>query len=203
MDSVPGAFLKNRSKSRDRDPWSTTTVENEEPKMAMKPMKLPSFDALAANYPTDKEDIVKRQIGGDVDARWITNTCTVRVSKSFNYAGRPEYEIPLLPRLLLTVPGADRKNYGLRVQEFNQFLKETYGRPNVVRADDKISIKPFLNKTGIINWHVSGWDDATGHFTLWKNDKGLYEGEHVYFDLPNKKPARKGPWVTKVELWEC
>jgi len=164
---------------------------------------LPPFAMLAANYPTESDpDKLKKQIGGDVDADWITNTCTIRVSKAFNYAGHPQYEIPVSEGLY-TVSGADNKNYGIRVEEFNHFLRDHYGPPNVVRSADNISIKPFLKKNGIINWHVSGWTDATGHFTLWNNARGLYEGKHVYFNMPNSRQDGGGTWLTKVELWEC
>jgi hypothetical protein len=103
---------------------------------------------------------------------------------------------------MYTVKGADKKNYAIRVAEFNHFLRDRYGPPQVIRSGDDISIQPFLKKTGIINWHVSGWSDATGHFTLWNNDKGLYEGHERYFDFPIKKPEA-GAWLTKVELWQC
>ena len=153
--------------------------------------KLPPFATLAPNYPTDHDaDRVKGSIGGEVDADWITNTCVVRVSKAFNYAGKP-YEIPRKRSGLLTIKGSDQKYYAIRVQEF------------ITRSGSKISVDPFRGHTGIIAWQVRGWSDATGHFTLWDGEKGLYEGEHHYFELPTTKPDEGGPWVTKVELWYC
>jgi hypothetical protein len=165
--------------------------------------KLPPFATLVPNYPVDHDaDKVKSGIGGAVDADWITNTCVVRVSKAFNYAGKT-YEIPRKSSGLLTVKGGDQKNYAIRVQEFIKFLHRKYGAPNVTRSGGKISVDPFRGHTGIIAWHVRGWNDATGHFTLWDGAKGLYEGDHHYFQLPTEKPEEGGPWLTKVELWYC
>jgi hypothetical protein len=164
---------------------------------------LPSFAALAAHYPTDDDpDAVKQDIGGEVDAKWITNTCVIRISKAFNYAGDAKYAIPRRDKLL-TVKGADKKNYAIRVAEFIGFLRHQYGAPNVVRSGQNIAVDAFKDKRGIVAWHVSGWNDATGHFTLWDRDKGLYEGGHEYFKMPRSKPPKPGPWLTKVELWEC
>ncbi|MEA2760220.1 MAG: hypothetical protein QOH65_2833 [Methylobacteriaceae bacterium] len=164
--------------------------------------KLPSFAQLATHYLTQSADQVKEEVGGEVNADWITNTCTIRMSRSFNYCGKTAAKIPEIQGLF-TVKGADGKNYALRVEEFNHFLRDKYGTPSVIRSGKDISIQPFHGKRGIINWHVSGWADATGHFTLWDQNRGLYEGEEVYFEMPIKHPDGGGPWLTKVELWEC
>ena len=89
------------------------------------------------------------------------------------------------------------------LQEFVDFLRDNYGPPDVIRTGDKISKRPFLDKTGIIAWRVNGWTDATGHFTLWDGKKGLYVGDHDYFAMPLKKPDGGGAWLTKAELWKC
>jgi hypothetical protein len=70
-------------------------------------------------------------------------------------------------------------------------------------AREKITARPFLDKTGIIAWRVNGWTDATGHFTLWDGQKGLYVGGHSYFDMSRKNPDGGGVWLTKAELWKC
>jgi hypothetical protein len=169
---------------------------------AVSTRKLPSYATLTPNYPTgDDPEAVKQDIGGAVDEDWITNTCVVRISKAFNYVGDKKYEIPRTNGLL-TVKGRDQKNYAIRVAEFIGFLRNQYGPPDIVREGDEISVDPFRDMTGIIAWHVSGWRDATGHFTLWDGAKGLYEGDHHYFELPTAKPDN-GPWVTKVEFWRC
>ena len=167
-------------------------------------MKLPSFAQLSDNYPTTNDPAaVKSDIGGAADADYISNTCVLRISKAFNYAGQKRWLIPENPDGLLTVNGADKLNYAIRVQEFIDFLRDRYGSPDVVRSGDNITVQPFQALTGIIAWRVNGWSDATGHFTLWDGNKGLYEGTHHYFDFPTKKPDGGGPWLTKVELWRC
>ncbi|MFY7828926.1 MAG: T6SS effector amidase Tae4 family protein [Flectobacillus sp.] len=57
----------------------------------------------------------------------------------------------------------------------------------------------FKNRRGIICFEVTGWNDATGHFTLWDGNNILY-GQHDYFNLPSEG---KGAKVTKAYLWEC
>jgi Type VI secretion system (T6SS), amidase effector protein 4 len=166
------------------------------------PTSLPAFQRLKQHYPTDSDpDKVKNDIGGSVNADWITNTCVIRISKAFNYTGDDEDAIPKRDGLL-TVKGADQKNYAIRVQEFIHFLRDEYGAPDVVRSGANIRVGAFRNKIGIIAWHVSGWTDATGHFTLWDGTSGLYVGHHNYWNFPISQPE-VGPWVTKVELWEC
>jgi Type VI secretion system (T6SS), amidase effector protein 4 len=179
--------------------WKFPNLELKENTVAN---NLPSFQKLKSHYPTDSDpEKVKEDIGGAVDASWITNTCVIRVSKAFNYTGDTEDEIPKQDGLL-TVKGADKKNYAIRVEEFIHFLRDEFGPPDVVRSDANISIAAFQNKTGIIAWHVSGWSDATGHFTLWDGSSGLYLGGHDYWNFPTSKPD-VGPWLTKVELWQC
>ncbi|MBI5313915.1 MAG: hypothetical protein HZB28_12545 [Methylocystis sp.] len=168
-------------------------------------MKLPAFEQLVPNYPVGHDaENVKKDIGGNVDADWITNTCVIRISKAFNYAGHKKWQIPnASDDGLSTVSGKDRLQYAFRVQEFIDFLRDTYGSPQVIKSGNAISREPFRGFTGIIAWRVNGWTDATGHFTLWDGQRGLYEGDHTYFDFPTKRPDGGGPWLTKAELWRC
>jgi hypothetical protein len=170
-------------------------------------MILPSFQALSRNYPTTQNGAaVRQEIGGGVLDSWLgENTCVIRMCKSFNYAGKA-YEIPKSGRMH-TVPGADGKYYAYKVLEFIEFLTTTYGRPNITSNESKISIDPFKGKTGIIAWHINGWSDARGHFTLWDGSTGLYEGTHDYFrDFRTTRPGRneqRVPYLTQVQLWKC
>jgi hypothetical protein len=164
---------------------------------------LPSFASLKRGYPTGIDPTkVKADIGGEVEEKWITNSCVIRMSKAFNYCGRAECKIPN-SHSLLTVKGEDGLRYAMRVQEFVDFLRDNYGPPDLVRTGSNIKKAPFLNKIGIITWRVNGWTDATGHFTLWDGQKGLYVGNHDYFAMPTDKPDGGGEWLTKVELWKC
>ena len=42
---------------------------------------------LLAGFVRGTDGIVKSLIGGNVDADWITNTCTIRISRALNYSG--------------------------------------------------------------------------------------------------------------------
>ena len=177
-------------------------------------MKLPSYEQLKRNYPTDHNPaVVMHMIGGGIaNLSPDTNTCVMRMSRAFNYAGKP-FELPKAvahPRLR-TIPGADRKNYAYKVQEFIAFLKHNYGPPSVSKryaASEKESAKPFLGKTGIIAWQIQGWGDATGHFTLWDGKTGLYEGNHDYFTsfpytVTDEHGATRTVRETGADLWMC
>lgn len=161
-------------------------------------MKLPSYKPLSANYPTGTADEVKKLVGGKVDAAWITNTCTVRLSRSLNYAG-DEHKVPKEAGLF-TVSGADHLQYALRVTEMKTFLKKKYGLPQISESanDGVVDKSKFNGKNGIICFDVEGWKDASGHFTLWDGSSLLYGGEHDYFSL-NENGVR----TTKGYLWEC
>ena len=52
-------------------------------------MVIPAFSSLWAHYPHGDSASVKRQIGGNVNLAWVTNTCVIRISRAFNKAGTP------------------------------------------------------------------------------------------------------------------
>ena len=179
-------------------------------------MNLPSFDALRRNYPTGANpDAVRAAIGGSIATQLgpLSNTCVIRMSRAMNYAGKM-YEIPkkgIPAARLYTLEGGDGKQYALRVAEFLKFMGFRFGRPTIskrYKRGEKESVTPFLNKRGIIAWHISGWFDATGHFTLWDGTRGLYTGGEDYFNdfpkyalLPNGKTRTIEE--TGADLWEC
>ncbi len=127
---------------------------------------LPDFKKLWSNYPVGKAEDVKEVIGGKVSYPWIKNTCVIRISRSFNYAGNP---IPSNHKGLHVISGADKKWYAYRVKEFKEYLIACYGQPKVtVNSNKWIEIIPKLfGKQGIILFEVDRWSDATGHITLW------------------------------------
>lgn len=155
------------------------------------PESLRNFDAMWANYPVPggPADEAKRMIGGAVDAAWITNTCVVRVSRSFNYSGNL---VPATSSALLSVQGADRRHYALRVAEFEAYLRRRYGPPTLTHTYSPALGGPvpdtFVGKKGVICFEVSQWSDATGHFDLWD---GAACRHHGYFELADA-----------VHLWE-
>lgn len=141
---------------------------------------LPKFDALWAQYPNGSAEEVKALIGGNVNADWITNTCTIRVSRALNYSG---FLIPGTIPGLTTVKGADNKRYAFRVSEFRRYMRAVLGPPDIT------GIKPedFAGKKGLIAFEVTGWSDATGHFDLWDGSKPAHA---EYFAK-----------ASKVQLW--
>lgn len=170
----------------------------------MSRLALPSFATLKANYPTDPDSPkVIQQLGGELTESWIgPNSCVMRMCKAFNYAGK-QYEIPGSSKGFLTALGADKKHYAIRVMEFIDFLHKKYKIPDLVKTGAAMTSASFSGKTGIIAWHIDGWRDARGHFTLWEKDQALFEGGHHYFtDFGPGAPA-KGPHMTKVEFWSC
>ena len=153
------------------------------------PKKLPNFEDLSKFYPTDKDpDKVRKEIGGAVDRSWYENTCIIRVSKSLNYTSHP---IPRDSGTFKTRKGADGKWYGLGVQQFWEYLTVHYGQPTVLVEKEgksgRIPREKFSGIRGIIGFRVKGWEDASGHFTLWNGFDLLYGGEkHDYFAISYK-----------------
>jgi hypothetical protein len=148
---------------------------------------LKNFQRMWAEYPLGTSDEVKKRIGGAVDADWVTNTCVVRVSRSFNYAGFP---IPIKQHGLSTLKGGDGKRYGFRVAELKIYLRAAHGAPAVTHSYPGEGGPPpdaIAGKQGVICFDVSGWSDATGHFDLWDGERCV---NHGYFDR-----------ASKVHLW--
>jgi len=148
---------------------------------------LPVFAQMLTNYPAGSPDAVKRAIGGKVDAAWITNTCTIRMSRVFNYSGAP---VPNDFAQMNVVSGADRKWYAYRVREMKRWLRYRFGRPNLetTSAVDRTS---FSGQKGVIAFDIH-FPDATGHLDLWDGSTYVHEAvdPRDYFTL-----------ATKVDLW--
>ena len=152
---------------------------------------LPPFDKLWQNYPRGSADDVKRMIGGRVDADWIENTCAIRMSYAFNFAG---HRIPRGCRRNWAV--SDDRNpklwYAYRVRALREYIFQVFGEPDIVETsvdgDDSIQQR-YLGEHGVIAFDVEKWMDATGHFDIWN---GQECAGHAYF----KEAVR-------VELWRC
>jgi len=141
-------------------------------------MIIPTFSRLWAHYPNGEAATVKRSIGGNVNLAWVTNTCTIRISRAFNYSGAP---IPGNIPGLSTIKGGDGKRYAYRVREFHQFLIHHVKAPDITGN--------VAGHQGLIMFKVSCWNDATGHFDLWDGSKCAHQG---YFDIADQ-----------VYLWSC
>jgi len=132
------------------------------------------YPDLWANYPDESAERVKQSIGGHVNAAWITNTCTIRLSRAFNAAGDP-IPGPTAARAydMNVVSGDDKKWYAYRVREFHKYMRAKYGPPFVVKGTGGIP-PAILNKQGVIEFVVA-FSDATGHFDVWNGSQCKYE----------------------------
>ncbi len=136
------------------------------------PAKLPPYSALKQHFPALGADEVKALIGGNVNADYITNCCTIRVSRALNGAGAP---IPKSFAGLTTVSGADGKRYAIRVKELRVYLRSTYGAPTLTASGGAVP-ESFRGVSGIIMFDVRGWSDASGHADLWDGATCAYKG---------------------------
>jgi hypothetical protein len=153
----------------------------------IEPRTLPSFEAMWSSFPHGNENDVKEAIGGRVNAAWITNTCTIRLSRALNQAG---FLLPPGPPNeqagLHTVTGKDGNNYAYRVAEMRDYLVKTVGAPLITQTGSAINPAAFAGQKGIIAFTVP-FSDATGHFDLWNGSKPAHA---EYFSR-----------ATKVEFW--
>lgn len=132
--------------------------------------KLPEYDKLVKAYPNLPLAEVKALIGARVDADWVDNACTLRVSRALNYSDAKVPFIKDAEGKQQTLKGADGLWYIFRVRILRKYLTDTYGAANIVAAgttEAGVKTDPFLHARGIIGMKVSGWTNATGHFTLW------------------------------------
>lgn len=129
---------------------------------------------------------VGKKIGGNVEfnielgekdpLQGFTNACAIRMSYTLNYSG---YKVERGP--WKTVSGKDKNWYIYKVKDMISFLTYKFGKP------DKIIKNPtpsdFANLRGILVFNVPGWQDASGHATLWD---GTTCSDHCYFPKANE-----------------
>lgn len=171
----------------------------------------PKFSDLVCKYPIVGAEQVWEDIGGKVLINHknqineeFENTCALRMSKSFNDAGYP------------IQPTADDKKRGragsgaqqspkewfyYAVNDFSRYLNTVYGPQDhtytissTVTADDVRQI--LAGRKGIIVFVVSGWSNATGHFSYWDGVKVLY-GDYFH---PEHSSANAV--LRQIKFWE-
>lgn len=154
--------------------------------------RLPSFNALWSAFPDGDPEAVKAEIGGRVDAGWIENTCTIRLSHALNEAG---FLIPKGPSAdvegLHTISGENGNQYAYRVREMESWLRQTIGQPTLTReSKGSAGVDPsaFSGRRGIIMFEVDSWSNASGHMDLWRDDQAKHA---AYFEE-----------AQSVSLWE-
>ena len=146
-------------------------------------LQLPTFETLIDKFPHNRfgDTLVKKTIGGLVNADYVSNTCAVRISRGLNYAGK-EHQIPRdIPNPGgKVVPGDDKLRYILTVKVMKDYLKWRYGNPKVsiiIKKNQPTNVSAVFNTKGIICFDTSIWVDATGHFTLW-DGADILSGNH-------------------------
>ena len=138
-----------------------------------------TFAKLKSCFPQGTVAQVKKQLGGSVDAAWITNTCAIRMSQSLNCAGRA---VPFLKGETVRGKAPTNFNYIFRVKQLAPQMKRWYGNGLTVKAKAGtrgVPVSAFNGKKGIISFDLTGkWDDATGHFDLWDGTQ-MVEANHA------------------------
>lgn len=113
----------------------------------------------------------------------FTNACAIRMSYVLNYTGSK-----INRGAWKTVSGKDKNWYIFRVRDFLKYMYEVYGQP------DKTVVNPtvhdFKGLNGMLVFNVNGWNDASGHVTLWN---GSACSDHCYFPLANEASI----WILK------
>lgn len=181
--------------------------------------KRPTWEGMKNNYPTEpsstfypkiSKDWNKKATSSDEKTRrtW-ENTCAVRMAYALNRNG---FVLPLTQGSMKSDNPKDKYNYWFRVTELTKYLIKTFGAGDVeytikaklfpVRQTEvTLEVLPKLvGKKGIIVFDVTGWNNATGHFTLWDGKKLLYAPEH-----DNPLSLKYYFWfeqTTRIIFWE-
>lgn len=200
----------------------------------------PSWKDMIATYPS--ESIKSADFYPMVSEEWVknvkenpgdwSNTCAGRMSYALNHSGIALHKSPSGG----SFKGADNKHYWFRVRELKAYLKNRFKagdieyilKPLPLNVTDAIFqdrvkevktnvLEKISGKHGIIVFDVSGWSDASGHFTLWDGSNLVYvgpPGDHndrgsaeYYFWLTrliadDKGNTTKVIQTTKVTFWE-
>jgi hypothetical protein len=164
----------------------------------------PSWSDMIKNYPgenissRDFYPMISQALVSEVNknARDWENTCATRMSYALNRSGIRLYR----KATIATIQGEDKFTYWIRVKELKKYLKERFKggdfehtplpienftaesmQARAQDAQDNI-IKKITGKHGIIVFDVTGWNNASGHFTLWDGKDLVYVGEGYHND---------------------
>ncbi|WP_367989724.1 type VI secretion system amidase effector protein Tae4 [Vibrio sp. NTOU-M3] len=173
-------------------------------------LKRPRFSDLWNAYSevgAKKASEVYPLVGGHVaklyesDPISYANACALRMSRGFNYGGFPVPSGTIIETYpIYRVRGADQKAYILRVKDLIKYIEFNWGNPEYEM--DPTDISEISGKKGVIIISVSGWNDASGHVTLWDGSK---TGDGSSYQDPSYFPSRYPDGTVKakkVMLWE-
>ncbi len=165
----------------------------------------PNMQVMWENYLYDRPDGIWGEIGGLVEVngnlpfdqgQW-TNACTVRLSYMLNKAG---HKIPRArPK---TVSGANEDQYYYRIADFEVYMIEAYGEPDLAILDGSANQFDLPITPGIV---LMDFPDSsfTGHVTIW-NGAGTVDGANIggyrvlFWDLPCFIPVEREAIVSNM-----
>lgn len=199
----------------------------------------PSWADMKLHYPAKDVSIdilynakIKGGFLGKEDDKYFANTCAIRMSYALLRSGFSLHEIKS------SILGGDKKWYWTTVVTLRaELIKRFKGFDAELRLDllppsaglSREELRPFAasrkqialkflethlyGKRGIVAFKVSGWETATGHFTLWdghrkelayapgQDDPGR---DSYYFWLTTTDPLGLGQLVqvTHIQFWE-
>lgn len=158
----------------------------------------PSWRDMSISYP--KEDITSNNFYPLVSQKYVQlvkenpvaweNTCAARMSYAFNRSG---IRLPVAPAGGNLI-GDDKFNYWLRVKDLKSFMLKRFKNPDISYTLQKVNntqspevgkrmqgvllnvLQQIRHKKGIIVFEVEGWNNASGHFTLWDGINLAYVG---------------------------
>ena len=184
------------------------TREFREPNLLVKKTTAPrpNLQVMWENYLYDRPEGIWGEIGGFVEkngnlpldqGRW-TNACTVRLSHMLNKAGHK------IPRASgnKTVSGANKDQYYYRVLDIEDYLKETFGPPELNIDDGTANSFDLPPRPGIV---LMDFPDGsyTGHVTVW-NGAGTVDGANIggyrvlFWELPCFIPEDRAKAVASL-----
>ena len=204
----------------------------------------PSWADMERHYPGSQvktPELYDQMIGGRFKGLYLTpgyqNTCAVRMSYGLNRSG---LKLGNAPSQGGSIAGPDGYQYWIRVSDLKEYLSKQFKG-----ADEELRLSPIpalligdnetlsnrfkervktakawldgrlTGRSGVVAFEVTGWGDASGHFTLWNGTaKTLaYADSHddphtntYYFWLTNLVERADGTsalvQVVSVKFWE-
>lgn len=161
----------------------------------------PNMQVMWENYLYDRPEGIWGEIGGMVEVngnlpfdqgRW-TNACTVRVSHMLNKAG---HKIPR-QKGNKTVSGGNKDQYFYRVADFETYMRDTYGEPDLAIEDGSGNSFDLPPRPGLLIMDFPN-GSFTGHTTIW-NGAGTVDGVNIggyrilFWELPCFIPKDRAP----------
>jgi hypothetical protein len=195
------------------------------------------YPAAAIKTPVLYDQMIGGRFSGLYNSAAYQNTCAVRMSYALNRSG---LKLGPPPSAGGSIQGGDGYVYWIRVSDLKPYLvKQFKGADEELRLPvipptllgdmgamgalykERVRLaKAWLdttlaNRKGIVVFEVSGWGDASGHFTLWNGSTRTLayaeshddpESNRYYFWLTSQTERSDGKkiliQVVEVKFWE-